>query len=201
MDKMTTKQWSEKYDIQPDDPMYGAVLAVKESRQSAAQAAEILQEIRDAIAQIPVAAEQSPKIISAIRTLSSDMEKLTRESQKLLSEQKSLVETYDWKTDAMLNAVRLQEPREREERIQAIAKSVMARVDTNLLKSSTLENWRFGVTVVGLVLVFILGTLLSYYHFRADHRLLPYGTEITTCHSMNSHSAVCTIVPRPHQPL
>lgn len=201
MDKMTTQKWSEKYDIQPDDPMYGAVLAVQESQKAAAQSSEILQEIRDSIEQIPVAAEQSPKIISTVRTLSAEVENLKRESQKLLREQKDLVETYDWKTDAMLNAVRLQEPREREERIQAIAKAVMTRVDRNLLVNSTWENWRFGVTAIGFVVVFIIGNVMMFYHLQGEHRVLDAGWRIETCHRTQQGSAVCDLViPRKRKP-
>lgn len=196
MTKTVIDWWADKYGLQEDDPLYGAVLAVRESQKAAAQAAAILQEIRKAIEQIPAAAEQSPKIISTIRTLSSDVETLTRESKKLLSEQKSLVETYDWKTDSLLNSVRLQEPREREERIQAIAKSVMARVDKNLLSNQTLENWRFWLTVAGFVVVFIVGGLLNFYHLQGEGRVLDPGWRIEVCHRTAHGRAVCDLIPR-----
>ena len=171
----TVESWARKWSVKEDDPLYGAILAVRESRASAAQAAQALEEIRAAIAQIPVAAEKIPKIIEAITTLSEEVRALTKAADKSLTEQRELLSRYETHTDHFLKMARLEEAGERRERVDAIAREVMSRINKNALKSSTLENWKFSVIIVAFVMVFVGGSLLTTYHLQAVGRLLPQG--------------------------
>ncbi|MGC9216955.1 hypothetical protein, partial [Acidithiobacillus sp.] len=173
MSKETVESWANKWNIKEDDPLYGAVLAVRESQAGAAQAAQAVQEIQAAMAKIPVAAEQAPRIISSIRGLSDNVENLVRATKNMQKEQESAWEHHLFHLDNIRKIIHMEEPRDRAARADAIAKEVMGRIDSNLLRNHfKQDSVRWGL-VVGAVVIFVMGSLMTDWNLRAEHRVIP----------------------------
>lgn len=193
MEKMSVSQWADKWAIHEDDPMYGAILAVRESRDAAAQAADALAEMRDAIAQVPVAAEQSPRIVESVRDLRDTVEKYTRETCRMQENIDHLFKNYHFHLDNVIKIIHMEEPVDRERRADAIAKEILKRVDHNLV-SDVFQHKALPWVVIGLLVgAFAVGFVGSRWQAEIQRQMVPPPYHITTCTRTPGGGAVCDL--------
>jgi hypothetical protein len=194
MEKMSISQWVDKWAIHEDDPMYGAILAVRESKDAAAQAARALEEIRAAVAQIPVAAEESPRIVESVTGLRDSVDKYVRETCRMQDRMQSLFANYNLHLDNVVKIIHMEEPRDRERRADAIAKEILKRVDSNLIaREFHYKAWPW-IAIALFIGSFAMGFVGSRWQAEAHDQLVPAPFHITSCKwASHGNGAVCDL--------
>jgi len=166
MDKRTLQDWARDYGLKADDPLYGAYLAAQAAAQGAETSTQALTEIKAAIDRIPVAAEQAPRIVEELAALRGGIEASRAESERLLGE-------FEREGDHLLKMLKLTsdriflaEKRERRERIDAIAREILDRVERP-------SKSHFGLVLALCTACFFTGGWLEHESLKLRHEIAP----------------------------
>lgn len=137
MNNNELEAWASKYQLTPDDPLWGAYQAGLTAAKAAESAARALADIHAAIAAIPVAAEQAPKIQEELAALRVQVESQGQKLEKLT----------DW-FQHQAKMLLMQAQTEQQERIWAVAKEFRNSLDR---PPRSYLAWVAALVVVSLV--------------------------------------------------
>jgi hypothetical protein len=158
--------WAKDYGLKSDDPLYGAFLAAKAAAQGAEKSAQALTGVQAAIEKIPAAAENGSRIVEGLAALRDRVDALESRAERLLDDFERHGEHHMKMLDLTTKRVFLTEQRERQERIEAIAKEVR--------ESAERPPRSYFMAVVTLLIVSLfVGGWLEHENLRLHHQIAP----------------------------